>query len=102
MSKYKCENCKKIQSCENIGYVCSKFEYPFGKIGLKPKKSKDLCSGCRNNDYNYGSLKERSIGGKGCMSYKGSSVVLKSRPHGINHSPPWPLQWQLSCYIRKW
>jgi hypothetical protein len=89
-----CQNCVTIQECKKPHYKCSKFKL-FGTKPLKPKKSRDLCSGCNNNWYN------QNKQGK-CWSYSSAKVKLQSYPFHLNHRPPWQVRWQLSCFVRKW
>lgn len=59
------------------------------------KKSKDLCAGCYNNDYNNG------LGGaKECWSYSEAEVVDRIPVH-INQMPPYDkknARKMLNCY----
>lgn len=60
------------------------------------KKSKDMCVGCYNNDYNHG------LGGaKECFSYSSAEIKLRKEVH-INQVPPWTQEPQkmMSCYRR--
>lgn len=60
------------------------------------KKSKQMCAGCYNDQYNYG------LGGaKECWSYNTASVKFRKAVH-INQMPPWKQdsQQMLSCYHR--
>lgn len=107
MKYMSCRNCKYIQGCKRLhsfysGGLCEDFIYCGDEIEPKPKRSKYFCSGCRNNYYNYGEGRSRSIGKNGCMSYGHSSVVLRDYPFGINHRPPWELRWVLDCFQRRW
>ncbi len=57
-------------------------------------KSKALCKGCYNNDYNHG------LGGaKECWNYEDGIVKLRKRVH-INDRPPWrnDPRMMMSCY----
>lgn len=61
-----------------------------------PKKSKDLCNGCYNNDYNYGlgSSKE-------CWSYKSARSPIAMLLIPVDRRPPyidWPTEYRLKCY----
>lgn len=99
---FKCINCKTFQTCtKDANYICEDFEYPWSLELDKPRKSKSLCSGCRNDYYNYGEGAQKAIGGS-CFSYKTAKVVLESIPFHINHSPPWRLRFKLDCYRRRW
>jgi len=98
MSKYlikkyaECQNCKTIQSCnKSKHFICSEFDLK-NTIGVKLRKSKDLCLGCYNNYYN----QERD----GCYSYKSATVILKSVWYSSSQRPPWNLEWKLSCWRR--
>lgn len=59
------------------------------------QEKKEFCSGCYNNDYNYG------LGGaKECWSLKTAKPVKKKEVH-INDVPPWNRQRIVkvnSCY----
>lgn len=59
------------------------------------KKTKELCSGCYNDDYNYG------LGGsKECWSFKSAKVIKRITIH-INQSPPYNkdhAEDKMSCY----
>jgi len=60
------------------------------------KKSKQMCSGCYNDDYNHG------LGGaKGCWSYDSATVKLRKAVH-INQVPPWNQKptLMMSCFNR--
>jgi len=100
-SRFTCTSCNRLQGCnKSRNYVCSDFDL-CSEPGERPKKSRDLCSGCHNNFYNYGRGAKMAIGGS-CMSYGSSSVELKPTPYHINHVPPWPPRWNLSCFRRKY
>jgi hypothetical protein len=89
-----CQNCLKIQTCENTRLcACESFEL-CGAIPEKPSKSKSLCIGCHNNFYNT----ERN----GCWSYEEARVTLISYPYSLNQRPPFVQVWKLSCFRRKW
>lgn len=58
---------------------------------------KENCSGCYNNDYNYG------LGGaKQCWSFKTAKMVWKKQVH-IDQVPPWNQKARLfpSCYKKQ-
>lgn len=103
--KKDCINCKYIRNCmESHQYACSLFTYvgktPINQI-KKPKKSKDLCFGCRNNFYNQDG-KNISIGKNGCFSYKSATIKLVNNIHSLNQRPPYSLIYRLSCYRKKY
>ena len=90
-----CQNCKIIQKCNKThNSKCSEFEL-CGSKPMRPKKSRDLCSGCNNNWYNV------NKDGK-CWSYLSAKVILVSRPNGLRDRPPWRLDYKLSCFVRVW
>ena len=65
-------------------------------------KSKDLCSGCRNDPYNYGGFCEFNKT-KECWSFKNAKIV-KRREISIHASPPHdnkPIKKVLNCYNKK-
>ena len=93
----------KCQKCDNgIGYMeyyCLKCKRKLA--GSKPKKSRDLCNGCRNTFYNYKYHDKNPFGGKGCMSYKTSKVIIKNIYYSLNQIVPDP-RWALSCFNKKY
>ena len=62
------------------------------------KKSKDLCSGCYNNDYNHG------LGGsKECWSFSWARVIQRIPIH-VDQPPPYDKKKakpMLNCYQEK-
>ena len=60
----------------------------------KPKKSRELCSGCRDNFYNG----NNDLGINECWCFEDSNVVKKKKVD-INQRPPWDQGaiWVLSC-----
>jgi len=90
----KCKKCGK--SIEYLKYYCDKCKKEI--VGIKPKKSRNLCSGCNNNYYNNKYIDKNPFGGKGCMSYKTSEVIIKNTYFSKNQVVPNP-RWKLSCYI---
>ncbi|HDZ60207.1 MAG TPA: hypothetical protein ENH46_00725 [Candidatus Pacearchaeota archaeon] len=54
------------------------------------KKDKSMCSGCRNNRYNFPGIKDGGapVTCKECWSYKDAKVVKKKRV-SINQIPPY-------------
>lgn len=65
---------------------------------MKPKKSKSMCAGCYNNDYNFG------LGGsKECWSFK-SAKIIKRLSIPIDLRPPYDkdnAEYRMSCFNRK-
>lgn len=63
--------------------------------GETMKKSKGMCSGCYNNDYNHG------LGGsKECWSFADAEIIKRLEVH-INQSPPYNAdnaRPMMSCY----
>ena len=95
----KCKKCGKV----SVGYMkfhCNKCKRKMA--GPKPKKSKDLCSGCRNMFYNDKYRNTKNISGtKGCWSYKTSKVVRGNVYYSLNQVIP-NVKWKLNCYMRKY
>jgi hypothetical protein len=64
----------------------------------KPSKSKSLCAGCYNNDYNHG------LGGAdGCWSYK-SAKIIKRLAIPVDRPPPYDkdhAEYRMDCFTRK-
>lgn len=90
-----CQNCVTIQKCEKLKHnTCFDFKLR-GDEPTKPKKSRDLCSGCRTDWYN-------SNVSDGCWNYKTSKVVKRSAIYSKSQRPPYGLEYQLSCFGRKW
>ncbi len=62
---------------------------------MKPTKSKSLCSGCYNNDYNFG------LGGaKECWAYKPAKII-KRLGIPVDMSPPYDAKaatYRMSCF----
>lgn len=73
----------------------------------KPKKSKKLCSGCRNERYNFGKgFVEREgidapVTCTQCWSFEDAKIV-KKKIVSISQVPPWKNKpvWVLSCYSK--
>jgi hypothetical protein len=62
----------------------------------KPKKSKQLCSGCRNDFYN----DHNPLGVKECWSYKKARIIKRMRV-GTWEPPPYHpsrMKWFFDCY----
>ncbi len=78
-----------------MDYYCRKCRKKLA--GDKPRKSRDLCSNCTQDYYNHRYLSKNPFGGKGCMSYTGSKVVIKNVYHSKNTVVPTP-QWRLECF----
>lgn len=62
----------------------------------KPEKTKELCAGCYNNEYNYG------LGGANeCWEYKEAKIIKRLCVH-ISQSPPYNFKensrWKLNCF----
>ncbi len=84
-----------VSKCESCGTVVGYMEYHCKKCkkmlaGLKPRKSKSLCSMCRQNWYNVN--KE-----KGCWGYKEAKVIIKNVYKSTHQVIPNP-EWKLSCF----
>lgn len=64
-------------------------------VGPRPKKTKPMCSGCRDNFYNGNNPYDISE----CWNFKGARVKCLKLVH-INQVPPWTQkpQWILGCY----
>jgi hypothetical protein len=64
----------------------------------KPKKSKSLCSGCYNNDYNHG------LGGsKECWSFKDGKII-KRIAIPVHMRPPYDVKnarYTMNCFNKK-
>ena len=93
----KCKQCGKW-----VGYMeiyCSKCRKELA--GTKPRKSRDLCSDCYNNFYNNKYPDKNAFGGKGCMGYKGSEVVIKDVHKSIHSVDPNP-KWKLGCFNKQY
>ena len=61
---------------------------------MKECMKKSNCSGCYNNDYNFG------LGGsKECWSFKTATLKLRKRV-SVDQPPPWKqkAEWYPSCY----
>ncbi len=86
----KCKKCQK--AIEYMTYHCSKCRKELA--GTRPKKSKTLCSGCRQNWYN----QNRE---KGCLSYKTSKVIIKDVYFSLNQVIPNP-KWKLNCFLKEY
>jgi len=85
--------CKKCGiSIEYLTYHCEKCKKKIA--GIKPKKSKDLCYGCRNNWYN--SNREN-----GCYAFEKSKVVIKDVYYSLNQVIPNP-KWKLNCFLKQY
>ena len=74
------------------------------KAGPKPRKSKSLCSGCRQNRYNMGkgyqeSSRDAVVSCDQCWSYKSATVKLTEHYYSSNVVVPTP-KWLLSCFSR--
>lgn len=89
----------KCSSPRNMGFLDSLFEDKCGNCeGDIVTKSKNLCTGCYHNDYNYG------LGGdKGCWSFD-SAKVVKRLAIDVTRCPPY--DWdnaepRMSCYNKK-
>ncbi len=89
--------------CGNmIGYMqyyCTKCKKELA--GQKPKKSRDMCAGCRNNFYNNKYSEKNPFGSTGCMSYKGATVKIVDFYYHLNQVVPNP-RWKLSCYHKQY
>jgi len=95
----KCKKCDGYLSFEE-SYYCKKCEKKMA--GIKPKKSKDLCSNCYQNFYNNKYRDKKSpFGDKGCYGYRNSKVVIKHVYHSINTVVPSP-RWRLSCFSKQY
>lgn len=92
----KCKECNSIISY--MKYYCSKCKKKLA--GLKPNKSRDLCSGCRQDYYNNRYKDGNPFGNKGCMSFKNSKVIIKDVYYSLSQIIPNP-RWKLNCFNYK-
>lgn len=91
-----CQNCRTLQSCDRChsDYPCSKYD-PMNELGLKPKKSKTMCYGCREQYYNDNQP-------KGCWHYKDAKVIAKLDIPNLTMRPPYYAMWALSCFHKQY
>jgi hypothetical protein len=61
---------------------------------VKPRKSKALCRGCRDDFYNG----KQNCTGEGCWSYESAQVIKRKRVP-LDQRPPWKQRaiWAFSC-----
>jgi len=86
----KCKKCGIL--IDYMYHYCSKCRIKLA--GTKPKKSKELCYGCRMDWYNEN--KE-----KGCLGYNSSKVIIKDVYSSSNQVVPNP-KWKLNCFLREY
>jgi hypothetical protein len=88
-------SCLDVQHCVNH-FQCNTYCYrPINVLPKpKPKKSKSLCTGCRNDYYN----NEKD----GCWKYSTAKVTIQAIPHSLSQRPPWFLFYVLTCYTKQY
>lgn len=81
------------EKADSSAYICLDAKEDNEKCNYS-KKSKDMCRGCYDSDYNHG------LGGsKECWSFNSSSLKMRKEVH-IDQRPPWNQEPKLilSCY----
>lgn len=66
----------------------------------KPKKTKSLCNGCRQDWYNYNRAGRVVKDGEECFSYKDANVIKKDVHYSIHTVNP-VKEWRLECFNYK-
>lgn len=89
-----CLNCGKKGNF-SYTYYCNKCKKEMA--GQKPRKSRDLCSGCRQDWYNYNRAGRVPNKDEKCWSYTNSKIKLKNVYHSTNTVVP-SVRWKLDCY----
>ena len=97
---YKCKKCG--ATVPYLKYFCTKCRKE--KAGVRPRKSKGLCSGCNQDWYNhhrphYGDSRKTEKGEQ-CWSYKGAKVIRKNVYYSSSTIIP-TVEWRLSCFNYK-
>ncbi len=90
----KCKKCG--TSIKYLTYYCDKCKKELA--GIKPRKSRDLCINCRQEYYNNRYKNKNPFGGKGCMSFETSEVIIKNVYYSKSQVVP-NQKWKLSCFI---
>lgn len=79
-------------------YHCTKCKRDIA--GSKPRKSRDLCSGCQQDWYNYNRAGRAATKDEKCWSYGSSKVIIKDVYYSSSQIVP-NVAWKLSCFNYK-
>lgn len=98
MSEKRIDIGKKCLKCGTKGYFpyyCDKCRKEMA--GTKLRKSKDLCSNCVQDWFNYNRANRKIEKGEQCPSYKGAKVVIKDVYCSRQTVIP-KIGWRLNCF----